>query len=140
MSSLAWDFSLPKEKGKSQEDSGRQYREAVPWRRRELGREVAGERLWRGTEVSCRVGQAAATLLRCFREEEKGRRVKKKKRRGSDMLGQENGPHWAGRSRKNMPWILKRRKLTAWERKIIGRSSIFFLSAFYYLAKLLKRK
>jgi hypothetical protein len=45
------------------------------------------------------VGQATAALLRCFREEEKGRRVKKKKRRSSDMLGQENGPHWAGPSK-----------------------------------------
>jgi hypothetical protein len=88
------------------------------------------------------VGQAAAAaaLLRCFREEEKGRRVKKKKRRRSGLLGQENGPHRAGPSKEKHAMNFETEK-TGCMRKKNSRSEFnFFLSAFYYLAKLLKRK
>jgi hypothetical protein len=90
-SALARHFSLPKEKGESQEDSGRRYREAV--------REVAGERLWRGTEVSCLSGASSSSSAALLQGRRKGRRVKKKKRRRSGLLGQENGPHRAGPSK-----------------------------------------
>jgi hypothetical protein len=74
------------------------------------------------------VGQATAALLRCFREEEKGRRVKKKKRRSSGMLGQENGPHWAGPSKEKHAMNFEKEK-SGCMRKKNNRSefNFFFL-------------
>jgi hypothetical protein len=65
--------------------------------------------------------------------------VKKKKRR-SGLLGQENGPYRAGPSKEKHAMNFEKEKTSCMRKKITGLVQFFFLSAFYYLAKLLKRK